>query len=58
MKVPAEFYLRCKSEVEQLLHSGLIDVATIDNDGNFCYGITEEGEKVKTKIIEEEKVKA
>jgi len=31
--------------VQELIEEGLLEVATVDEDGNFCYGLTAEGQK-------------
>lgn len=41
-------------QIGSLIQSGLLQVDTIDVDGGFCYGLTEEGYKT-AKQIEESK---
>jgi hypothetical protein len=37
-------------QIDSLIQSGLLQVDTIDIDGGFCYGLTEEGYKTAKQI--------
>jgi hypothetical protein len=42
-------------QIGSLIKSGLLQVDTIDTDGEFCYGLTEEGYKTAKEIEDDVK---
>lgn len=41
-----EIEQQCEKSLQELISSGLMEVSSVDEDGNFCYGLTEDGYKV------------
>lgn len=50
-RLDPRFVDEIKRTIERMVEEGTVEIDSVDEDGNFCYSLTEKGRKLAKKIV-------